>query len=150
MWDPIQLLIPAWPFIHACTRQICLHTHWGTVLVLQLRASALLWAVKCSIVICRANRLKMGLNLINQNKLKWPRLVSIEHFQQRSPAHAQGAAAPDKDSRSREAFSTLGLVYQVPGLEQMGEKWDRDLPWLESSNHVAQSLQVAESLKEKK
>lgn len=47
-------------------------------------------------------------------------------------------------------FSNLGLVYQVPGLEQMGGKWDRDLPWLESSNHIAQSLQVAEDLKEKK
>lgn len=54
----------------------------------------------------------MGLNLITQEKLKWPRLVPacllIQHFQQRPPAHAQGAAAPAKDSRSREAIFHLG------------------------------------------
>lgn len=45
---------------------------------------------------------------------------------------------------------TLGPVSQIPGLEQMGGKWDRDLPWLESSNHIAQSLQMAEDLRRKK
>ena len=61
-----------------------------------------------------------------------------------------GSCSSRQGFQVERPLSTLELVSQVLGPGQTRGKCDRDLPGLESSNHIAQSLQMAEDLKRKK